>query len=96
VGDAKYKADKTEQGLNADLYQMLAYLVAADLPAGMLIYARGEGAPTQHRVRHVGKTVIVESLNLEATPEQVLGQFTRLAQVIRQVVGLSASIPIWK
>ena len=42
VGDAKYKRIKSESFPNADIYQMLAYCVAADLPPGLLIYAAGE------------------------------------------------------
>jgi hypothetical protein len=31
-----------------DLYQLLAYTVAAGLPTGLLIYAAGEGDPSRH------------------------------------------------
>ena len=33
---------------NADLYQLLAYATALDLPGGMLIYAEGEAEPVVH------------------------------------------------
>ena len=39
VGDAKYKRTKDERVPNADLYQMLAYATALDLPGGLLVYA---------------------------------------------------------
>lgn len=39
VADIKYKlADESAGGPNADLYQLLAYTTALDLPEGMLIY----------------------------------------------------------
>ena len=41
VGDAKYKRIDDNM-CNPDLYQMLAYVVAANLPSGMLIYPKGE------------------------------------------------------
>ena len=44
VGDAKYKRIAGQQfcAPNADLYQLLAYATALDLPGGLLIYAQGE------------------------------------------------------
>ena len=44
VGDAKYNKISGQQirSPNADLYQMLAYTTALDLPGGLLIYAKGE------------------------------------------------------
>ena len=41
VGDAKYKRVRVEGVPNADLYQLLAYVTALNLPAGLLIYAQG-------------------------------------------------------
>ncbi len=45
VGDAKYKKIEGHPQ-NADLYQLLAYVTALDLPGGMLIYAQHEGDST--------------------------------------------------
>ena len=42
VGDAKYKNLNGGNVPNADLYQILSYATALDLPGGMLVYARGE------------------------------------------------------
>ena len=42
VGDAKYKNLTDRSTPNADLYQLLAYATALDLPGGSLIYAQGE------------------------------------------------------
>ena len=50
VGDAKYKKVDDRSAPNSDLYQMLAYATALDLPGGLLIYAKGEAdAATSHR-----------------------------------------------
>ena len=49
VGDAKYKMLTDERAPNADLYQMLAYATALDLPGGLLVYAKGEREPCDVR-----------------------------------------------
>ena len=38
---------------NADLYQLLAYATALDLPGGLLIYAKGERPPDSYVDRAV-------------------------------------------
>ena len=66
VGDVKYK--QTDNGVpNADLYQLLAYTTALDLPGGLLIYAQGERKPSTHTVRHSGKRLEVAALDLSGT-----------------------------
>ena len=62
VGDAKYKYIRDGNVPNADLYQMLAYVTALDLPGGMLIYAKGERDTATHHVRHSGKRLEVAAL----------------------------------
>ena len=42
VGDAKYKSLTDRPVPGADLYQLLAYATALDLPGGLLVYAQGE------------------------------------------------------
>ena len=83
VGDAKYKRTDGEGFEHADIYQMLAYCTAADLPSGMLVYAAGEGELGTHKVKYAGKTIEVTSLDLEGTPEAILGDVGRLAQRVR-------------
>ena len=78
VGDAKYK--KPDRGFqHADIYQMLAYCTAADLPSGLLVYAAGEDTPVTYKIRHTGKTIEVASLDLQGTPEDILGEVRGLA-----------------
>lgn len=85
VGDAKYK-DLTDSRIrNADLYQLLAYVTALDLPGGLLVYA-GEAEPVAHRahrVRHSGKRLEVAALDLSGTLEDVLARVGRLADRVK-------------
>ena len=79
VGDAKYKRAVGEQVPNADLYQLLAYATALDLPGGMLIYAKGEAEVANHRVRYSGKALEVMALDLEKPLEEILKQVETIA-----------------
>ena len=79
VGDAKYKRISDQRIPNADLYQMLAYATALDLPGGMLIYAQGEAERMVHKVRHLDKLLAVAALDLSGTLDQVLARVEELA-----------------
>ena len=86
VGDVKYKNlargsgdDGDDHAPNSDLYQLLAYVTAADLPGGMLIYAKGEANTDCYTVRHSGKVLKVAALNLSGRLEDVLGRVKGLA-----------------
>ena len=83
VGDAKYKKLDTPGFRHADIYQMLAYCTAADLPSGLLIYADGEGEPAKYRIDHAEKTIEVAALDLSGAPEAILGDVERLADRVR-------------
>ena len=85
VGDAKYKRLNPDAP-NADIYQMLAYCTAADLPSGLLIYAKEESEssePGVHRIRNANKTIEVASIDLEGEPEAILKEVGRLAGKIK-------------
>ena len=79
VGDAKYKNVTGETVPNADLYQMLAYVTALDLPGGLLVYAKGEADTAEHLVRHSGKRLEVAALDLSDTLDDVLDRVRGLA-----------------
>jgi len=82
VGDVKYKRI-TVSGINhPDLYQILAYTIAAGLRHGLLIYAAGEAADVTHEVRGVGKQLSIRSLDLSGTPLQILEQIRKLAALV--------------
>lgn len=86
VGDVKYKRDVAARGKHPDLYQVLSYAVAADLPGGLLVYAAGEDRAGVHRVRHLGKRLEVVSLDLGGSPREVLAQVAAVASRIRAMV----------
>ena len=83
VGDAKYKKLEPQGFRHADIYQMLAYCTAADLPSGLLIYAAGEDEPRSYRIKHAGKTIEVASLDLTGSPEAILAEVRQLADRVR-------------
>ena len=79
VSDAKYKYIRDGNVPNADLYQLLAYVTALDLPGGMLIYAKGEKEPATYHVRHSGKRLEVAALDLSGTLDDALKRVGSLA-----------------
>ncbi len=85
VGDCKYKRAKVEGVPNADLYQLLAYTTALDLPDGLLIYAAGESPAGTHTVSHAGKRLHVMTLDLAGEPSEVLSEMERLADRVREL-----------
>jgi 5-methylcytosine-specific restriction enzyme subunit McrC len=85
VGDVKYKRIELTGTPNPDLYQLLAYTVATDLPGGLLIYAAGEVKPVTHRVVYLGKELGVVTLDLRGKPPEVLDQVTVLAQQVERL-----------
>ena len=85
VGDAKYKRIEPMGFRHADIYQMLAYCTAAQLPSSLLVYAAGESEPRVHRIRNAGKAIEIEmaSINLQGSPEEILADVGRLAGRVR-------------
>ena len=83
VGDAKYKHIQYQRAPHADLYQLLAYATALDLPGGILIYAKGEAEPAVHNVRCTNKQLRVEALDLAGEPAAILEQISELADRVR-------------
>lgn len=84
VGDAKYKRIAPTGFPNADIYQMLAYCTAADLPSGLLVYAAGESEPGVYRIRKADKVIEVDSLDLGGKPEDILTEVKRIAEKVKQ------------
>jgi len=79
VVDAKYKQEKPGGYPDADLYQMLAYCTALQLPRGHLVYARGNVEATRHVVRHAGIEIVCHALDLALPPVKLLQQVRDLA-----------------
>ena len=87
VGDAKYKRIRYEHAPNADLYQLLAYATALDLPGGLLVYAQGEAEQATHQVRHAGIRLEIAALDISGTIDELLMRIDELADQIRALRG---------
>ena len=85
VGDVKYK-NIAGRAPGPDLYQLLAYATAFDLPGGLLIYA-GTSRPTAHLVRHAGKRLEVTSIDLSGSLPETLACVKQVATHIRRAAG---------
>jgi 5-methylcytosine-specific restriction enzyme subunit McrC len=85
VGDLKYKRINVPGIKHADLYQLLAYTIAAELFGGLLIYAAGEGEPAVHEIVNVGKQLEVISMDLSGTPGELLGEILSIADTIKRL-----------
>ena len=83
VGDVKYKRILAADFPNADIYQATAYAVATGLPSALLIYAAGESEPTTHQIVNIGKRIDVVTLDLSASPFDLLGQVGHMADLVR-------------
>lgn len=79
VGDAKYKNLTNNRVPVDDLYQLLAYATALNLPGGLLVYAKGEADVASFRVRHAGKRLDVASLDLTGPLDHVLQRVDHVA-----------------
>ena len=78
---------------NADLYQLLAYATALDLPGGLLIYAQGEDEPREYHVRHTDKRLEVASLDISGALEETLARVKSLSEGAR-LFRFSRKIPL--
>lgn len=79
VADAKYKAEKPAGFPQADLYQLLAYCTALDLPVGHLVYAKGTEEARLHTVRHSGVKIVTHAVDLDQAPGELLAAVRALA-----------------
>ncbi len=82
VGDAKYKRIDHSSVPNADLYQMLAYTTALNLPGGLLIYAQGEAEAATYKIRNTYKQLEVVALDLSGSLEEILDRVKAIAHRI--------------
>ena len=85
VGDAKYKRIDLHSVPNADLYQILAYATALNLPGGLLVYAKGETDPADHEVCHSGKRLKIATVDLAGPIEEILATIDLLALSVRSL-----------
>jgi 5-methylcytosine-specific restriction enzyme subunit McrC len=87
VLDAKYKRLRPAEYPHPDLYQMLAYCTALGLPAGHLVYAKGEAAPTRHVIRRSGVRITVWAVDLSSPVPELLEQANAVASAIAADAG---------
>jgi 5-methylcytosine-specific restriction enzyme subunit McrC len=85
VGDVKYKKVSVSGVEHPDIYQLLSYTIATDLPGGLLVYAAGEGKPVTHQVVKVGKHLEVATLNLTGSPDDIIREVGMLAGRVRSL-----------
>lgn len=86
VGDTKYKRASGNDARNADIYQVLAYAVAASLPSALLIYAAADDADDDAGAVYRlvdGRLVEQAVLDLRGDSDQVLNRVRALAARVR-------------
>lgn len=79
VADIKYKSLSFAELPNPDVYQLLAYCVAYDVPKGFLIYAAGNEVPGVHRVRNLGVEIEIVAVDLRLRPVALIASLETLA-----------------
>jgi 5-methylcytosine-specific restriction enzyme subunit McrC len=85
VGDVKYKRVQIAEIEHPDIYQLLAYTIATNLPGGLLIYAADEATPVEHEIPLAGKRLRVMTLDVRDQPAAILARVERVAAQIRQL-----------
>ncbi|WP_328617184.1 hypothetical protein OHS18_13140 [Amycolatopsis sp. NBC_00355] len=81
VGELKYRYD-AGNGAAPNVYQTVAYALAAGVPDAMLIYAHGPATGTAHYLPGLGARIHVRHLNLNTEPAELLSQIQLLADHI--------------
>jgi 5-methylcytosine-specific restriction enzyme subunit McrC len=94
AGDCKYKRTVGTVP-NADIFQMLAYLTALQLPEGLLIYAAGENVPPDLDIEYASKRVHVRPLDVSRPPAQLIHDVQSLARLVRELAATApaAAVP---
>ena len=85
VGDAKYKTLTGEGVPNADLYQVLSYATALNLPGGLLVYADGKTDAVTYTVLNSGKRLEIAVLDLSGSLEEVLANTGKVAETVKRL-----------
>jgi len=87
VVDAKYKAERPGGFPDADLYQMLAYCTALEVPVGHLVYAQGNEEGARHDV--VGSRVAIRAHTVDLS-RPVADMRRQLAAIAAEVASTSS------
>jgi 5-methylcytosine-specific restriction enzyme subunit McrC len=99
VGDAKYKQVNVAGIKHPDLYQLLAYVTAFELPGGLLVYASGGPEEVVHEVGRSGTRLEVATVDLDGEPAQILQSMSFIADRVRVLRSLAhgfvqSSVPV--
>nr|WP_258044225.1 McrC family protein [Streptomyces sp. SM11] len=89
VVDAKYKVERADGLLNADLYQALAYATVLGLPEAHLVYAAGREPVRVHEVHGSGIRLFQHSVDLSRPPAALL---TALEHIARHLAGAAPHV----
>ncbi len=94
VGDVKYKQTTADGVLHPDIYQLLAYATATQLPRASIIYAGGESERNElkvgsHRIRETDITIDVFVLDLTQSSKEVLEQVSEIARAFEPQIAKS-------
>jgi 5-methylcytosine-specific restriction enzyme subunit McrC len=85
VGDVKYKRVAVEGINHPDLYQLLAYTVAAGLRRGLLVYAAGEAQQVAHKISALEKELLIRTIDLSGSPSEILRQIDAVATMVKSL-----------
>tara|TARA_Y100001936_G_C16005329_1_gene630326 strand:- start:122 stop:1363 length:1242 start_codon:yes stop_codon:yes gene_type:complete len=93
VGDVKYKRDFLLKGEQADLYQLLAYTIAAEVKDGFLIYAHTKASQkiAHHEISRSGKNLHILALDISGSPKQIMKNLAEIANLISRSVHISSN-----
>jgi 5-methylcytosine-specific restriction enzyme subunit McrC len=91
VVDAKYKSESPAGYPYADVYQLLAYCSALDVPIGHLVYAEGDESTIDVDVRNTNVIIRQHALNLGLPAPELLLHVARIARAIAAVPGAASS-----
>ncbi|MEV0093672.1 restriction endonuclease [Streptomyces sp. NPDC050738] len=100
VVDAKYKIEKADGYLNADLYQAFAYATVLGLSEAHLVYAAGRQPDRFHEVRGTttgpggrGVRLYQHSLDLSCEPVELLAAFRGIAGRLAGTTSHAQTVP---
>ena len=83
VGDASYGQTGQGSRQQEEIYRMLAYCTAANLPSALLVGADADVESAVHRIRNTGKVIEVASLDLSGSPHDMLERVDAIAERVR-------------
>lgn len=86
VADSKYKVWGGNGGSppNPDVYQALAYALAAGVRHAHLLYVSGDAGPRRYEIPAAGVTVVAHAVDLSGEPAEMLAAVRRLVASLGQ------------